>query len=383
MQRQVLPERDLEEGRRKERSEPGVPGFSLGFIRAEEMTNDISEQLSQTFGPTLTLMKPSGQFFGETSFSELRNINQGKSVYLSRFYSLLVVLSLWLYVILGLASLFSEGFTSVDVFLYLFTTAIWSVQCACNVTICLVMLPQVQTKSGSRFSQFITSFSTTTTDLKGLRRKSLTGLAFAGMVSLGNFAFTLLWSFYLNGVLYKYKPWNGNMGVWIIEVGVGIYTSFAWILPVQLYYTTCLVLERMFETLKDKVTSSLDTDHPLTLTSLRQEYLRLCKVLEKADKVFSPFLLVTVALDVPLICVNLYQVIKITKNWSNEENTISFFAHMFWSVCLSSIVSLLCLFGGRVNEKVRSRVCKRQFKQTFSFTGSCSKFFLSKYRQQC
>ena len=373
MQRQVLPERDLEEGRRKGRSEPGVPGFSPVFIRAEEMTSDISEQLSQTFGPTLTLMKLSGQFFGETSFSELRNLNPGKSVYLSRFYSLLVVLSLWLFVIFGLVSLFSEGFTSVDVFLYLFNVAAWSVQCACNVTICLAMLPQVQSKSGSRFSQFISSFSTTTTDLKGLRRKSLKGLAFAGMVSLGNFAFALLWSFYLNGVLYNYKPWNGNMGVWIIEVGVGIYASFAWSLPVQLYYTACLVLERMFETLKDKVTSSFDTDHPLTLTSLRQEYLRLCKVLEMADKVFSPFLLVTLALDVPLICVNLYQVIKVTKNWSNDEKTIWLIAHMFWSVCLSSIVSLLCLFGGRVNEKVRSRVYKRQFKQTFSFTGSCSK----------
>ena len=368
MQRQVLPERDLEEGRRKGRSEPGVPGFSLGFIRAEEMTNDLSEQLSQTFVPTLTLMKLSGQFFGETSFSELRDLNPGKSVYLSRFYSLLVVLSLWLFVILGLASLFSEGFTSVDVFLYLFNIAAWSVQCACNVTICLVMLPQVQSKSRSRFSQFITSFSTTTTDLKGLRRKSLMGLAFAGMVSLGNFAFSLLWSFHLNGVLYNYKPWNGNMGVWIIEVGVGIYASFAWSLPVQLYYTACLVLERMFETLKDKVTSSLDTEHPLTLTSLRQEYLRLCKILEMADKVFSPFLLVTFALDVPLICVNLYQVIKITKNRSNDENTIWLIAYMFWSVCLSSIVSLLCLFGGRVNEEVRSRVYKRHFKQTFSFT---------------
>ena len=359
MQRQVLPERDLEEGRRKGRSEPGVSGFSLGFIRAEEMTNDLSEQLSQTFVPTLTLMKLSGQFFGETSFSELRDLNPGKLVYLSRFYSWLVVLSLWLFVILGLASLFYEGFTSVDVFLYLFNIAAWSVQCACNVTICLVMLPQVQSKSGSRFSQFITSFSTTTTDLKGLRRKSLKGLVFAGMVSLGNFAFSLLWSFHLNGVLYNYKPWNGNMGVWIIEVGVGIYASFAWSLPVQLYYTACLVLERMFETLKDKVTSSLDTEHPLTLTSLRQEYLRLCKVLEMADKVFSPFLLVTFALDVPLICVNLYQVIKVTKNWSNDENTIWLIAYMFWSVCLSSIVSLLCLFGGRVNEEVRSRVYKK------------------------
>ena len=124
----------------------------------------------------------------------------------------------------------------------------------------------------------------------------------------------------------------------------------------QLYYTTCLVLERMFETLKDKVTSSLDTEHPLTLTSLRQEHLRLCKVLKKADRVFSPFLFVTVSLDGPLICVNLYQLIKITKNWSTDPNMISLFGHLFWTVCLSSILSLLCLFGNRVNEKVRSKV---------------------------
>ena len=362
----------MEEGR-KGWTEAGASDFNLESLQAGEMTNDISEQISQIFSPTLTLMKLGGLFFGETILSKPRNSNAGKTVYLSRFYCLLVVLSLWLFVVIGLTTLFSEGFASIDLFLFLFIMVIWSVQCACNVTVCLAMLPQVQCKSGSRFSQFIASFSTTTTDLKGLRRKSWKGLAFAGMVSLGNFAFTLLWSFYLNGVLYNYKPWNGNMGVWIIEVGVGIYTSFAWSLPFQLYYTTCLVLERMFETLKDKVTSSLDTENPLTLTTLRQEYLRLCKVLKKADRVFSPFLLVTFALDVPLICVNLYQVIKITKNWSNEENTISFFAHMFWSVCLSSIVSLLCLFGGRVNEKVRSRVYKRQFKQTFSLTGSCSK----------
>ena len=345
----------MEEGR-KGWTEPGASDFNLESLQAGEMTNDISEQISQIFGPTLTLMKLGGLFFGETILSEPRNSNAGKTVYLSRFYCLLVVLSLWLFVVIGLTTLFSEGFASIDLFLYLFIMVIWSVQCACNVTVCLAMLPQVQSKSGSRFSQYIASFSTTTTDLKGLRRKSLKGLAFAGMVSLGNFAFILLWSFYLNGVLYNYKPWNGNMGVWIIEVGVGIYTSFSWSLPFQLYYTTCLVLERMFETLKDKVTSSLDTENPLTLTTLRQEYLRLCKVLKKADRVFSPFLFVTVSLDGPIICVNLYQLIKITKNWSSDPNMISLFGYLFWTVCLSSILSLLCLFGNRVNEKVRSKV---------------------------
>ncbi|XP_073255428.1 uncharacterized protein [Porites lutea] len=33
---------------------------------------------------------------------------------------------------------------------------------------------------------------------------------------------------------------------------------------------------------------------------------------------------------------------------------ISLFGHLFWTVCLSSILSLLCLFGNRVNEKAHS-----------------------------
>ena len=345
----------MEEGR-KGWTETCTSDFNMESLQAGEMTNDISEQISQTFGPTLRLMKLGGLFFGETILSEPRNSNAGKTVYLSRFYCLLVVLSLWLQVVIGLTTLFSEGFASMDLFLYLFIVVTWSVQCACNLTVCLTMLPQGQSKSGSQFSQFISSFTATATNLKGLRRKALKSLVIAVLASLGNFAFVLLWSFHLGGVLYNFKPWNGNMAVRIIEVGVGIYTSFAWSLPVQLYYTTCLILERMFETLKDKVTSSLDTEHSLTLKSLRQEHLRLCKVLKKADRVFSPFLFVTVSLGGPLICVNLYQLIKITKNWSSDPNMISLFGHLFWTACLSSILSLLCLFGNRVNEKVRSKV---------------------------
>ena len=289
MPRQVLPESELEEGR-KGRTEPGASDFNLESLQAGEMTNDISEQISQTFGPTLTLMKLGGLFFGETIFSEPRNSNAGKTVYLSRFYCLLVGLSLWLLVVIGFTTLFSEGFASIDLFLHLFILVTWFVQCACNLTVCLAMLPQGKSKSCSQFSQFISSFIATATNLKGLRRKALKGLVIAVLASLGNFVFVLLWSFHLDGVLYNFKPWNGNMALRIIEVGAATYTSLAWSLPVQLYYTTCLILERMFETLKDKVTSSLDTEHPLTLTTLRQEHLQLCKVLKKAERVFSPFL---------------------------------------------------------------------------------------------
>ena len=58
----------MEEGR-KGWTETCTSDFNLESLEAGEMTNDISEQISQTFGPTLRLMKLGGLFFGETIFS--------------------------------------------------------------------------------------------------------------------------------------------------------------------------------------------------------------------------------------------------------------------------------------------------------------------------
>ena len=103
MPQQVYPERELEESR-KDRSE-----LNLSNNRDQQTRNELSEQLSQTFGPTLFVMKLAGDFFGETTLTEPRDLNSnwGNSAYcISRFYSSFVVLAEWLLVVLGLITLF-------------------------------------------------------------------------------------------------------------------------------------------------------------------------------------------------------------------------------------------------------------------------------------
>lgn len=348
MPQQVYPERELEESR-KDRSE-----LNLSNNRDQQTRNELSEQLSQTFGPTLFVMKLAGDFFGETTLTEPRDLNSnwGNSAYcISRFYSSFVVLAEWLLVVLGLITLFYQGLTSMNVFLFLLIVITYYIQCASNATICSVVLPLVKRKN-TRFSQFISGAMMTATDLDGVKRKTLQGLVIACFVAMMNFVCITLFSLYNGGIISKYKPWNGHSAVRVIELAPAIYGSFSWSLPVQLYCATCLVLERMFETLKKKVESSLGTERPLTIAFVRQEHMRLCKLLEMADRVFSPILCVTVILYIPLICVNLYQLIESTKNWSSEAGRVSFIAYLCWSIFLASILGVLCLFGSRVNEKV-------------------------------
>ena len=351
MPQQVCPERELEESR-KDRNEP-----TLRYNRDQQTRNELSEQLSQTFGPTLFVMKLAGDFFGETTLTELRDLNSnwGNSAYcISRFYSSLVVLAEWLLVVLGLITLFYQGLTSMKDFLFLLIPITWYIQCASNATICSVVLPLVKRKK-TRFSLFISGAMMTTTDLDGVKRKTLQGLVIACFVAVMNFVCIILFSLYHDGMISRFKPWNGHLAVRVIELAPAIYGSFSWSLPVQLYCATCLVLERMFETLKKKTESSLVTERPLTIAFVRQEHMRLCKLLEMADRVFSPILFVTVVLYIPLICVNLYQLIHSTKNWSSEAGRVSFTAYLCWSIFLATVLGVLCLFGNRVNAKVRVR----------------------------
>lgn len=152
MPQQVYPERELEESR-KDRSEP-----TLSNNRDQQTRNELSEQLSQSFGPTLFVMKLAGDFFGETTLTELRDLNSnwGNSAYcISRFYSSLVVLAEWLLVVLGLITLFYQGLTSMKDFLFLLIPITWYIQCASNATICSVVLPLVKRKKLDFLSSFL------------------------------------------------------------------------------------------------------------------------------------------------------------------------------------------------------------------------------------
>ncbi|KAJ7331660.1 hypothetical protein OS493_019253 [Desmophyllum pertusum] len=56
------------------------------------------------------------------------------------------------------------------------------------------------------------------------------------------------------------------------------FNSFAWILPVLIFCVTCMLLEKMFESLQNEV-----SNESFTIAYLRQEHLKLCEKVELAN----------------------------------------------------------------------------------------------------
>ena len=303
----------------------------------------ISRQISEIFGPIFKVMRLTGGYFGETTLTGSR---LPRKFYISFYYCLIIELGQWLLALIGVISHFYEGFSSMTTFLFLFVTTIWYVQCACSFTFCLLTLPLTQKKQ-SRFAQFIAGLVKSKTVLDGLKQKALKELTIAILVSFINSLVIGLLAFHYSGVISIFKPWNRHLAIRIIEIFFGILNSFAWNFPVLVFCVTCLVLEKIFDSLKRKVPL-------LTIAQLRQEHLRLCELVELANRVFSLLMFVIISLDIPLICINVYQLIKSTKSWSKDTDVIVVISYLYWSVWTFCLIAVLCTFGNKVNKKVGS-----------------------------
>ena len=305
-------------------------------------------QLSTIFSPILMAMKLSGQYFGETALAE---IGRRRTYYISRLFSTLVVLGQWLLVILSVVSHFHIGFSTMPKFFFLLVSTIWYAQCASSTTICLVVLPLAPNREPSRFARFLSSFVTNELELEGMKEKAVKGLTLGCLATLINTVVVIYFSVCYRGIISIFPPWfsqsESYLAVRVIEMVFGTFGSFAWILPAVIFCITCTLLEKTFETLGDKM--SKESTHSFTIAHLRQEHLKLCEMVELANAVFSPLLFVIVSLDVPLMCINVHQLIK---SASSQKSTIVIISYLYWSLCIATLLGVVFMFGSRVNEKV-------------------------------
>lgn len=113
------------------------------------------------------------------------------------------------------------------------------------------------------------------------------------------------------------------------------FDAFAWALPYTLFYVSCKLLVGLFENLENKITAG--SPDIRRIESLRKEHSKLCETVALADKVFSPLMLAAVGSDVPLICINFYQLVK-PPDSSKEDIT---FSHclllVYYSDCKNSL----------------------------------------------
>ena len=278
------------------------------YPRENEMRTRQS-QLSAIFSPTLIAMKLTGQFFGETALAE---IGRRRTCFISRFFSTLVALGQWLLVVLSVISHFHIGISTMPEFFFLLVTTIWYTQCASSTTVCLVVLPLAQNRRPSRFARFLSSFVTNAPELDEMREKAVKGLTLGCLAALINTVVVTYFSVCYSGVISIFPPWyphsNTYSAVRVLEMVFGTFGSFAWILPALIFCITCMLLEKTFESLRHKM--SKESIHSFTIAHLRQEHLKLCELVELANAVFSPLLFIIVSLDIPLMCINVHQLIK-------------------------------------------------------------------------
>ena len=118
----------------------------------------------------------------------------------------------------------------------------------------------------------------------------------------------------------------------------------------------------MFDSFQNKV--SKESIHSFSIAYLRQEHLKLCEMVELANAVFSPLLFVIILLDFPLICINTYQILKL----SSEAGTITILGYVYWGFLISTLLVVIFIFGNRVNQKVS--LCKPLKNLIFHWPGA-------------
>ena len=321
---------------------------SLANANTRESENDSfrGREVSCTIRPILRLMKLTGEFYGDIDGV----VEAGCSVS-SRLYCWLVLLGQWFIVVQAVTSLFFEGVAQMNTFFFLLIFSMWYLESAVVNTICFFILPKGQ-KKPSRLEQFFGNLLATTSN-GGVNACNLykvySLLVLVCLFAVFNTVCLTLLDLYRNSSVSRFRPWNGLFAYRLIHLIFCAFDAFAWALPFTLFYVSCKLLVGLFENLDTKITTG--SPDVLRMESLRKEHSKLCETVALADKVFSPLMLATIGLDVPLICINFYQLVK---SPASSKEDITFVATiLYWCITVTVKIVFIMISGVRVNEKVR------------------------------
>ena len=314
------------------------------------------EAIQAIYGPILTFMKLGGLYSGDTCFKSLgrqtATLRKGK-ISVARIYSTLIVVSQWFSFVMSIVSICVEGSSSVLQNVYvLITFGMWYFASAIVATTCLVVLPLNKAKK-SRFEKFVHNLIERGVDLSTLKSYSKKGLILAIFIFLLS-TLNLLAAFQLmpDLTIAFYKPWKDWYGLRIFCLVSVIFSCIVWLLPTLFFCLTCLVLEHQFDCLCKRV-SLLDSNQFLDITALKEEHQKLCETVSLADKIFSPLLLEVVSVQIPLLCFNFYTAINPPVTSEKSSIPVSIMGGAYWLLGSAAILSMITVFGSRVNEKVR------------------------------
>ena len=310
----------------------------------ENVNERLFKEVEDVYRPLLRVMKIFGIYFGDVTLKHFRDTSSlyRKRNVLTRIYCCVLASGFWLNFILALTAMIFDN----DIYVVLMM-GFWCLFIALNATISLVVLPLTGTKK-SRLQKFLSALlvAVKTINLEKVKKNSRIALAVFSLLfifaAVGVLAGALLSTFNIG----TFTPWHRWFGFRVfsptlLAVGVGV-----WLLPIIFFCITCLMLETIFEDLQRRMLPSHST--PMDLTALKMEYHKLCEVVELADKVLAPLLLVFVSVYIPLLCFSFYNVAKPR----DEDSQIFLLFNLMWFLLAAAILAVILVFGSKVGEKV-------------------------------
>ena len=307
------------------------------------------------YRPVLTLMKLCGMYFGETSFDRIggnaSDHGSTRLVSISRIYCCVLVAGLWFTFAMALVSLCVEGASYLYNFYTILTLCMWFFISSLVATTCLVVLPLTEKKK-SRFEKFLQSLIKRRVDMENVQSHCRKAIILAGLIMLTSMAIMIA-SMQLMPELSiaHYKPWNKWYGFKVLALVSQSFSLSVWLLPIQFFISTCLLLEKQFDSYCKRVSSSQNSNS-VDLTALKEEHCRLCETVELAEKMFSPLLLEIVSIYIPLLCFNFYAAVNPPLSIEEHSILVSIMSGAYWLLGSFAILFLITVFGSRVNEKV-------------------------------
>ena len=317
--------------------------FIVEIQEQENANESLLKTIDEVYSPVLKLMKFFGIYFGDVPLRSLAYTsgNFGKQIFAHRIYCVLLVCCYWFNFIMAFTLIFFEN----DIYLFLMFS-FWCLFMALNGTVCLVVLPL--SGRSSRFEKFLDRVPALVKNVNSekVKEKSRKALIVSCFILVLTPAVILVALVVLKLNVGAFEPWNIWFGFSLLSpvfliIGVG-----AWLLPILFFSITCLILEELFDDLLKRMSPLNSTSNDLD--ALKRDFHKLCEVIELADKVLAPLLLVFISVYIPLLCFSFYNVVNL-----REDNSLLFLlGNLGWLLIVAVVLGLILFFGGKVNEKV-------------------------------
>lgn len=321
-------------------------------INYQIVNEELLKVIEGAYRPILRLLKLFGVFHGDTSFKCLLqtcSLRQ-KDSYVGRLYCVIVIFCLWFNFIMPLVSIFYGG----NIYLH-FMFLGWFLLPALLGTTCLIVLPLSTTRK-SRFENFLRKLITIriqSANLEKVQKQARVFLVVFSVLCITAVVGAILTDKILSVSLGNIPPWNEWFVFSVTSLIFLTYDCCIWAFTLPIFGVTCSILGALFDDFLRKISSL----HPVQIgvAFLRKEHQNLVEVVDIADKMISPFLLVIVSVLIPVTCFNFYQIIN-PGHLPKDERLLFIIINVYFLLNSVFAMAFITVAGSGVHEKVRKAI---------------------------